>query len=877
MKQRDQGAESMSDAPRHNLPASLSSFIGRERELAEVTRLLTTTRLLTLTGAGGTGKTRLTLAVAKGLADSHEDGVWLVELAPLRDPRLVQQSVAAAVGVRDESGSSLTDLLVDSLRSRHSLLVLDNCEHLIDAVAGLVETLLVRCPQLRILATSREPLDLDGELVWRVPSLSMADPERPHPVEDLMQYEAVRLFAERARYRRPDFTLTDENARSVVEICRRLEGIPLAIELAAARVPVLSVQQIAARLDDSLRLLSGGRRTADSRQRTLRDTLDWSYNLLDEPERELFNRLSVFVGGWTLEAAEAVGADEAVGAADVLELLSRLVDKSLLVADPEGATRYRMLEPVRQYARDRLEESGEAETMRRHHAAWCLALGEQAEPGLRGPEQVAWLERLEVEHDNLRAALSWSLDGGSAGPERAGLGLRLAAAVWWFWMVRGYLSEGLRWLELTLASCSTAPALIQAKALNGMGALLQAQGDYSRAMESHKQSLTLRRDVGDKEGTAHSLVGVALVAQAQGDHQRAKALFEESLVLYRELGATLGNTFTLSGLANVALQHGHPERAKVFQEQSLAVARELGDKRGIAISLSSLGLSALYRRDFEQAVALYGESLAVFRELGDKSGVAGALFSLGLVALGEGDHERAAPVYEESLAISYELQDKGGVADSLLGMGWVALGGRDAERAIALFREGLGVYWEVGNLPGLAFCLEGLACVVSTQGNWAGAARLFSSAEALRNAVGAPLALWIQANYGPHMAVVRSRLQAGAFAEAWADGQAMDPQRAIEYALEPELTRVQFRSGSLPAEVAVSSPTVPVLEYPAGLTAREVEVLRLVAQGLTDAQVAEQLVVSARTVSSHLYSIYSKLGVSSRTAATRFAVDHNLA
>src|SRR5918995_914072 len=399
------------DAAKHNLPAARSSFVGRETELRNLKRDLAMTWLLTLTGAGGCGKTRLALEVARELVGAYPDGVWLVELAPLSEGARVAQAVASVLGVKEQPERSLTDALVDFLRVKRALLVLDNCEHLLDAIARLADTLLNSCPHLRVLATSRESLNVEGELNWLVPSLSAPSLLQSPTLEELGGYESVRLFLERARHRNSAFSLTPENAHAVARICGGLDGIPLAIELAAARAG-LSVEQIAARLDDSLRLLTAGSRTASLRQRTLRGTLDWSHALLSKPEGRLFCRLSAFAGGWTLEAAEIVGAEGDTEQGEVFDLLSRLVDKSLVVAETPriGGVRYRMLEPVRQYAREKLEEEREAEVVRNRHASYFLALAEDAEPRLRGPEDMEWLERLEAEHDNIRAALSWALE-----------------------------------------------------------------------------------------------------------------------------------------------------------------------------------------------------------------------------------------------------------------------------------------------------------------------------------------------------------------------------------------------------------------------------------------------------------------------------------
>ncbi|MGH2352814.1 MAG: ATP-binding protein, partial [Chloroflexota bacterium] len=412
----------------HNLPLQLTSFVGRERELPAVRDLLAEHRLVTLTGPGGTGKTRLALQVAADVLPAYPDGVWLVALAALADPALVPHAVAQAVGVREEPGRPLLGTLADALRPKRLLLVLDNCEHLLDACAHLADALLRACPHLRVLATGREALGIAGETAWRVPSLGLPDARHLPPVEVLSQYEAVRLFIDRALAVQPGFRVTNQNALAVVQVCARLDGIPLAIELAAARVRVLPVEQLLVRLEDRFRLLSGGSRTALERHQTLRAAVDWSYDLLTEPENAVFARLAVFAGGFTLDAAEAVCAGDGIEAVEVLDLLTHLVDKSLAVVDeqPDGTARYRLLETLRHYAREKLAAREEADTVRAQHATHYLALAEQADPELRGPRGAGWLDRLRRDLDNMREALAWAEAGGEAE-----LGLRLAAALLW--------------------------------------------------------------------------------------------------------------------------------------------------------------------------------------------------------------------------------------------------------------------------------------------------------------------------------------------------------------------------------------------------------------------------------------------------------------
>jgi predicted ATPase len=477
----------------NNLPLQLTSFIGREREIAGLEKLLVgEARLVTLTGSGGSGKTRLALSVAAELAGDYEDGVWWVELASLSDPDLVPQAVASALGMNEAPGRSLIEALVEYLEGREVLLLLDNCEHLVEACAALCDVLLHACPKLRILATSREALGVAGERNWPVPSLSFPDPHSLPRIEELGRIESVRLFVERVRSRRSEFALDSRNAPSVAEVCRALDGIPLAIELAAARIGTLSVAQISERLEHSLGLLTGRDRTSPERQRTLRGALDWSYELLEEEERELFGRLSVFAGGFTLEAAEAVCAGEGIEHDEVLDLLGHVIDKSLVVAEPaeEGALRYRMLEPVRQYGWEKLQESGKAERTRKWHAEYYLALAEEAEPELSGVNEGVWLERLEAEHGNLRAALGWSLEDGDAG-----LGLRLAGVLGGFWYKHGHLSEGRMWLDRELAEGSAAPAIERATALDQAGWIALYQGDLEPSVALLDESLSLFKEL----------------------------------------------------------------------------------------------------------------------------------------------------------------------------------------------------------------------------------------------------------------------------------------------------------------------------------------------------------------------------------------------
>jgi predicted ATPase/DNA-binding SARP family transcriptional activator len=645
-------AEEYADVVTHNLPSPRSRFVGRERDLKEVKRALAMTRLLTLTGAGGSGKTRLALEVGRDLVGAYPDGVWLVELAPLSEGRLVAHAVAEALGVPEQPGRSLNDALVDALREKRVLVVLDNCEHLIEEAARLVDILLGLCPRLRVLATSREALNVEGEVLWRVPNLSVPGAGRPPAPGELTGYDAVRLFVERSRLRSPDFEPTSQNVGALVQICRRLEGMPLAIELAAARVGALSLEQISERLEDSLKLLTGGGRTATPRQRTLRGALDWSHELLSGEERALFRRLSAFAGGWTLEAAEAVGAGGGIEEEDILDLLSNLVDKSLVVSEAEApdVVRYRMLESVRQYAREQLEESEETKTMRRHHVSFFLALAKEAEPGLTGAQQQAWADRLEAEHDNLRAALSWSLENE---PQRA---LQLAETLGRFWEIRSHFLEGSRWLEASLRNSNHTDPATRAKALAEAGTFAFHQGDYKRAIVFHGEALTLYRELGDERGVAWSLLCLGAQEVEQGDYERAKQLFEDALTLSRKTGDERTVGYALHNLGEVARIGGEYKRAKTRGMEALAVFREMDDEWCVARTLSWLGMVTVYKSDDREAAAGFlREGLALNREIGGWEWTAYCLEGFASLVGAKAQGERAARLWGAAEALREEI------------------------------------------------------------------------------------------------------------------------------------------------------------------------------------------------------------------------------
>jgi non-specific serine/threonine protein kinase len=845
-----------------SLPAPLTSFIGREREIAEVRRLLAGTRLLSLTGAGGVGKSRLALQVAAAVSGEYAGGARLVELAALADPALVPSTVAAALGVQEEPGRPPLATLSDHLRPRSLLLVLDNCEHLAESCAVLAEALLRDCPRLQILVTSRQALALTGETVWQVPPLAVPSPEGlaaggqdastggnwgPERVERNAvgdQGDAVRLFLERAAAANPGISLTERSIAAAVEICRRLDGIPLAIELAAARVRTLTPEQIAERLDDRFRLLTTGSRTAPPRHQTLRATLDWSHDLLSEREVVLLRRLAVFAGSWPLEAAEQICGNrqrqEAARAAtepqllpqplpdsylpldpgEVLDLLTALVEKSLVLAEQaDGTTRFRLMETVRQYARERLEASGEGACARSAHAEYYLALAENAQREMQGPAWEVALDRLEAAHDNLRAALRWWFECDVA------LGLRLGAALWQFWEARGHLTEGLERLTVLLSTAGARAAPpVRAEALTGRAYLASMRGDLAAARRSFQECLTTSRAIDDRRGIAHALNGLGIIAGYHGALDEARALQEQSLAIMRDLNDRRGSTRVLAS-HGLLLEHlGDLDAASARHEECLALARDFGDRRRIALSLNGLGEVAAFQGDFGSARTLHEEALAINRELGDPGNIAATLAALGRVLVETGDYDGAHRLFGESLALMQRL---------------------GARRVVAR-------------------CLEGLAAVASARREPLDAARLFGAAEAAREAFGTPVFAPYRPWFDRDVAAARAQLDPETFAAAWAEGGTMPLDEAITYALAGD------QSSETVGDAAPDGEEIP-------LSTREREVAVLVAQGLTNRQIADELVVATSTVDRHVVHILRKLDFGNRAQVAAWVVERGLA
>ena len=680
----------------NNLPVSLTSFVGRLDEMEEVARLLASARLVTLLGSGGCGKTRLAIQVARNLLESCADGAWVVELAALSDSALVPQSVATVLGLREEPGHPLIETVAGYLASRSLLLVLDNCEHLVPACAALTQALLAAAPQLRILATSRQALGVAGETLWRIPSLSTPDPRGTRlPRRDLSRFEAVRLFVDRAAAVQPAFALTDQNAWTVAQICGRLDGIPLAIELAAARVKVLPVAQILIRIEDRFRLLTSGSAAALPRQQTLRAAVDWSYEFLDEKEQRVFQRISVFAGGLSLEAAEVVCSGNGIDEEEILDLLAHLVDKSLLTPEEgcDNTARYRLLETLRAYGKERLQHAGGWDQYVDRHGEFYRALAERAEPELLGPEQASWLNRLEEEHDNFRQAIDWAQERGDSAR-----GLSLCASLWRFWWIRGLWQEGYRRLTRVLDLAEAAnrrPA--RTKALHGAGVMARGLGDYAASHARIDACISIARESEDREGLALSLKELGNLAYVKGEHANAKSAYEESLVHFRAFGDRHGIAAVLHNLGSVALGQEDYSAARRFYEESLALERELGDRTGEAITLNGLGTAARAQRDYAAAHAYQEQSLVLQRQLGERSGIAYSLGELGLLATNAQEFPRARAYLLESLTILRDVGDRQGMVDALERCAALEFRQDQPERALILYgtssalREVLGV------------------------------------------------------------------------------------------------------------------------------------------------------------------------------------------
>lgn len=778
-------------AAQTNLPLPLASFIGRAQEIAKLKALLggnqdtanyPPARLVTVTGPGGCGKTRLAIQVARELRDAYADGIWWVEFAALSDDTQVPQAVAKVLDVQQGVQPSLTDVLITNLRTKQALLVLDNCEHLVAACAELSERLLTHCPDLQILATSREAFGLFGETSWLVPSLTLpglalSDLAKFNNTAELLQYEGIQLFVERASAVQRNFVLTQENAPAVLQICRQLDGIPLALELAAARVKLMAVEQLATRLTTVIGarfdLLTDGSRTVLPRQQTLRATMEWSYTLLIEQEQHLLQSLAIFAGGWSLEAAEMVGA--AVGQEMVASVLGRLVDKSLVLTEPQGeVVRYRALETIRQYAYEQLERKYTATDARDRHLVYFVQLAEQAASRLRSPDQAVWLGRLATEHDNLSAALAWALTS-----QQTESGARLGIALWRFWYIRGYYTEGWDWLQKLLIQVEQPEQ--RANLLYGQGMLARRRGGSAAAADCFTASLALFRKLEDWRGIASALRSLGFIHYYRGDYAAARPPLEEALRLFRTLDDQEGIAVTLDNLSYISTDL---EEAMCLYQESLTIRRRSGNLHGITIPLAGLAYGAIAQADYAAARLYLQEHLQINETLGNQNGIANSLCIFGRLAYAERNYAAAQLFYEKSLKLNQEKGDRSLLPLSNLGLAEVALHHGDFMRAQMLFEQALILYQAQGSLTETAMMLGYFARLAVAQGRAQRALTLASAAVALFQ----PLALYNlsfeQAEFVRAQTCARQLLSADAAESAWAAGQTMMLEQAVAYALE---------------------------------------------------------------------------------------------
>ncbi len=865
---------------RPTLPTRLTSFIGRERDLTALAELLgqPSVRLVTVTGPGGVGKTSLVVQVAQQVHDAFPDGVVFVALQMLSDPQLVAGTIAQALGLQESGDQPLVDRVVTALQDRELLLILDNFEQLLPA-APLLTELLGHCPLLFILVTSRVALRLSGEHIVSALPLALPDLGPATPLDELAQVESVRLFIERARQASSDFQLTEANAAAVTAICARLDGLPLAIELAAPRIRVLSPLALQARLEHRLQVLTSGPRDVPARQQTMRATIAWSYELLDEGVQRLFRQLAVFVGGWTLAAAEAVCDPDL----DVFGGHATLVESSLIqqVEQPDGTPRYRLLETLREYGIEQLAECGEEERIRQRHAAYFVELGETLAPGFDGPDQIGILEHLEREHPNIRAALDWFVTRGDAAA-----GLQLAGAVGLFWHLRGHLSEGRQQYQRLFALPQAGvSAKVRARALTLAGALAQWQQDYERAVALEHEALSLWATVPLSEQHlawgAFSILGDA--ARARGDAAEARAWYEQLLAHAQRVGGTRNVAAGFMQLGNLRIERGEYEQAAELLGQALSLARPARDSWIISICLANLAFISLRLGSLTRARELLDESVELARGMGNRTQLAEYIVMQGWLDLAEGRLEAAEVRFEEGRALGREVGARGTVADALVWLGDVALRRSDLDDAEQQYREALVLARAIGASSTTISVIEGVARISLARGDVERAVRLLGATSREREAPGLPwLPMFEDAAIERALATAQQALPATRFSNAWATGQSMSLDEATVEADEA-LSVSATAAGPAPTagvtqlerHIEHTTPRAPGDGPP--LTPRERDVLRLLVEGLSDTEIAERLSIGPRTVSGHVANILNKLGLPSRAAVATYAVRHKLA